>query len=222
MGRAIAGAPDPVVIETSGVDRRVVRQIDWLTPGMAGTMIMWANLTVGATLIAWRERGTLTRLAVTPLRPLTLLATQVVSRLAFSCLQVIILLAVARGIFGVRPAGGLGALALVVLAGTLAILACGFVIGALVPRSESAGAVSTLVAFPMMFLGGSYFALDGAPAFLRPVIAVLPLTSINGALRQVMIHGAGVGGVQRELLALLAWTVAALLVAARAFRWGRS
>ena len=44
------------------------RQIDWLTPGMAGMMVMWANLAVGATLIAWRERGILKRLAVTPLR----------------------------------------------------------------------------------------------------------------------------------------------------------
>jgi len=49
-------------------------------------LLGWANLAVGATLIAWRERGVLKRLAVTPLRPPTLLLTQIGVRLAFSLL----------------------------------------------------------------------------------------------------------------------------------------
>jgi len=49
-------------------------------------LLGWVNLAVGATLIAWRERGVLKRLAVTPLRPPTLLLTQIGARLAFSLL----------------------------------------------------------------------------------------------------------------------------------------
>ncbi len=182
----------------------------WLTPGMAGMMIMWANLAVGATLIAWRERGVLKRLAVTPLRPLTLLLTQIGARLAFSPLQVATLLVIARTVFGVQ---------VVVIVATLAILAFGLVIGAFVPKSEGAQSISTLVAFPMMFLGGSYFDTTAAPDFLQPLVRAMPLTHINEALRQVMIYGATLRDVQGQLAILLAWLVASLLVATRFFRW---
>ena len=220
VNRAITGAAEPIAIAPQGIDRRVIRQIDWLTPGMAGMMVMWANLTVGATVIAWRELGILKRLATTPLRPLTLILTQIAARLAFSCAQVAILLLIARFVFGVRVAGSYWALGLLVVVATLAILAFGFVIGAFVPKSESAQAVSTLIAFPMMFLGGSYFDTSAAPDFLCPVIQAMPLTHINEALRQIMLFGAGVADVQRQLLILLAWLVVSLLVATRTFRGG--
>lgn len=219
VNRAITGAPEPITVQAQGVTRRVIRQIDWLTPGLAGMMVMWANLAVGATLIAWRERGILKRLAVTPLRPLTLLLTQIVSRLTFSVLQVVILLMIARAVFGVQVAGSYWTLGLVIVVATLAILAFGFVIGAFVPKSESAQAVSTLVAFPMMFLGGSYFDTAGAPDFLQPVIRAMPLTHINDAMRQVIIYGANLRDLQQQLLILLAWMVASLLIATRFFRW---
>ena len=220
VNRAITGLAEPIAIAPQGIDRRVIRQIDWLTPGMAGMMVMWANLSVGATVIAWRERGILKRLATTPLQPLTLILTQIAARLAFSCAQVAILLLIARFVFGVRVAGSYWALGLLVVVATLAILAFGFVIGAFVPKSESAQAVSTLIAFPMMFLGGSYFDTSAAPGFLRPVIQAMPLTHINEALRQIMLFGAGIADLQRQFVILLAWLVVSLLVATRTFRWG--
>lgn len=219
VNQAISGTPAPIQIAVQGVDRRVIRQIDWLTPGLAGMMIMWANMAVGATLISWRERGILKRLAVTPLRPSILLLTQIVARLAFSILQVVLLLVLARVVFKVEVVGNYWELGLVIVLSTLAILAFGFVIGALVPKSESAQAVSTLIAFPMMFLGGSYFDTAQAPQYLQPLVQALPLTHINDALRQVMIFGGGWSTVQQSLLVLLGWLVLSFALAVRTFRW---
>jgi ABC-2 type transport system permease protein len=219
VNRAITGAAEPIAVAPQEIDRRVIRQIDWLTPGMAGMMVMWANLAVGATIIAWRERGILKRLATTPLRPSVLIITQIAARLAFSCVQVVVLLAIARVVFGVRIAGNYWDLALLIIVATLAILAFGLVIGAFVPRSESAQSISTLIAFPMMFLGGSYFDTTAAPDFLQPVIQAMPLTHINEAMRQIILFGAGVADLQRQFAILLAWLAVSLLVAVRAFRW---
>jgi len=132
---------------------------------------------------------------------------------------VVVLLVIARVVFGVRVAGSYGTLGLLIVVATLAILAFGFVIGSFVPKSESAQAVSTLIAFPMMFLGGSYFDTSAAPDFLQPVIRAMPLTHINDALRQVIIYGAGLRDIQQQFLILLAWMLASLLVATRFFRW---
>src|SRR5207237_4056570 len=92
--RAATAAAEPIRLEDGGVDHRPMRQIDWLTPGMVGLMVMLVNLVVGATIILWRDRGVLKRLAVTPLRPLTLILTQISARLIFSLLQVGLLLAI--------------------------------------------------------------------------------------------------------------------------------
>ncbi len=219
VNKAILGVTEPISLQVESVERRVIRQIDWLTPGMAGMMIMWANLAVGAIMIAWREQGLLKRLATTPLRSSTLMITQIAARLLFSILQVAVLLVVARVAFGVQVMGSYWVLGLLVIVATLAILAFGLLIGAFVAKSDGAQAITTLIAFPMMFLGGSYFDTSAAPAFMQPLVQVLPLTHINDALRQVMLYGAGFQAIQQPLLILLAWMVGSLLVATRAFRW---
>jgi ABC-2 type transport system permease protein len=219
VNRSVTDAAEPIRLLDSGVDHRPIRQIDWLTPGMVGLLVMLINLVVGATLILWRDRGVLKRLAVTPLRPLTLILSQITARLIFSLLQIALLLAIAWLLFGVEVAGSYVDLALVVAAGTLAMLAFGFVIAAFVPKVESAQAVTSLVGFPMMLLGGSYFAFDNAPSYLRLLIDAMPLTYLNHALREVMLYGNGAEAVTRDLLVLMAWMVGSLVVATRAFRW---
>jgi ABC-2 type transport system permease protein len=221
VNSTVSAAPQSIQLADTGgtPDRRPLRQIDWLTPGMVGLMIMLVNLVVGATLILWRDRGVLKRLAVTPLRPLQLMLSETVSRVVFSLVQVALLLVVARVLFGVEVMGSYLDLTLVAALGALAMLASGFAIAAFVPKFESAQAITSLAAFPMMLFGGSYFALDNAPGYLRPFIDAMPLTYLNHALREIMLYGAGISAVGHDLLVLAAWTALALVVATRAFRW---
>src|SRR5205823_387942 len=81
VNRSVTDAAEPIRLLDSGVDHRPMRQIDWLTPGMVGLLVMLINLVVGATIILWRDRGVLKRLAATPLRPLTLILSQIAARL---------------------------------------------------------------------------------------------------------------------------------------------
>src|SRR6266566_4157614 len=196
-----------------------IRQIDIITPGMLGMLLMWANLAVGIELVNWREMGITKRLAATPLQPLAMISAQVVARLALSLIQGIILLALAALIFNVHIYGNIGLLALVVIFGALTLLAIGFAIASFVKKSEAANSVLLLVSFPMMFLGGSYFDVNGAPSFLQPLIHAMPLYYLNEALRQVINNGAGWGSIQTGVLVMLAWIVASMLVVWRAFKW---
>ena len=58
LNERAAGRPSPVTLEEQAVSVHHLRQIDWLTPGMLGMLLMWANLTVGAVLVTWRKQGT--------------------------------------------------------------------------------------------------------------------------------------------------------------------
>src|SRR6266571_1748339 len=168
INRAVTHQPGPVTLDQQAVAAKDIRQIDIITPGMLGMLLMWANLAVGIELVNWREMGITKRLAATPLQPLAMISAQVVARLALSLIQGIILLA---------------------------------------------------VSFPMMFLGGSYFDVNGAPSFLQPLIHAMPLYYLNEALRQVINNGAGWGSIQTGVLVMLAWIVASMLVVWRAFKW---
>src|SRR5260221_6352429 len=177
-----------------------------------GMLVMWTNFAVGVQLISWREMGITRRLAPTPLKPISMISSQVVARLPLSIVQVIILLALAIWIFNVHIYGNFAMLALVVTMGALTMLAIGFAVASFVKKSEAANSVILLVSFPMMFLGGSYFPVNSAPSFLQPVIHALKDYSLNDALRQVIYNRAGWGAVQTSVLELEAWIVWEMLV----------
>ena len=219
IAQQATGKAPPETLSEQAVTVHTLRQIDFITPGQLGMMLMWANLIVGTVLVGWRQTGLMKRLAATPLRPAILIAAQMVARLLLSLAQSALLLGVALAVFGVQVIGNWGLLALTVVVGTLSMLAIGFVIGSFAKNQDVAQAISLTISFPMMFLGGSYFSTDGAPAALQPVINALPLSHLNDALRQIITNGASLAAVQNDLLILLAWVVAGLVLATRAFRW---
>lgn len=211
--------PAPVTLQEQAVSVHNLRQIDWLTPGMLGMLLMWANLGVGVALVEWRQRGILRRLAVTPLRSGVLISTQMLARLALSLAQGAALILVAMLVFGVQVTGSWLALGVAVALGALAMQGVGFAVGSFARTPEIANAAFFLISFPMMFLSGSYFPTDSAPAFLTPLIKAMPLTYLNDALRQIINNGASFSGVQTDLLVIAAWLVVAVILATRAFRW---
>lgn len=219
LNQQAIGQPSPVALEERAVSVHNLRQIDWLTPGMLGLVLLWGNLSVGILLANWRATGVLKRLAATPLRQTTLISSQMLARLLLSLGQCAILIGVASAAFKVQVVGSWWLLGLTVCVGALTLMAIGFIAGSFARSSEAANSIVLLVSFPMMFLGGAYFPTTGAPAFLKPVIQALPLSYLNDALRQVVNNGADFAAVQADLLVLLAWMAAALLLSTRAFRW---
>ncbi len=219
INSSITHQPGPVTLDQQAVSVKDIRNIDYITPGLLGMLLMWANFAVGIQLVNWREMGITRRLAATPLKPISMIGSQVVARLALSIVQAIILLALAIWIFNVHIYGNFAMLALVVILGSLTMLAIGFAVASFVKKTEAANSVILLVSFPMMFLGGSYFNVNGAPSFLQPVIHAMPLYYLNEALRQVIINGAGWSAIQTGVLVMIAWIVASLLVVWRAFKW---
>lgn len=215
----VSGRPQVVTLSEQAVSVHAIRQIDWLTPGMLGMLLMWANLSVGSVLVQWRKQGILRRLAATPLRPVELVSAQILAYVALSIAQGAVLLLVAHAVFGVTVAGSMWALALTMTLGALAMLAVGFVIGSFAPNQQVAQSLTYLISFPMMFLSGTYFPTSSAPAFLTPVIKAMPLSYLIDALRNIMNNGASVAAMQTNLLVLAAWTVVALIVSITAFRW---
>jgi ABC-2 type transport system permease protein len=217
--RSVTHQTAPFTLDEQGVTSKTLRTIDVLTPGMIGMLLMWANLAVGTQLVLWREMGITKRLAATPLRPLMMIGAQVVARLALSLVQAAILLVLAVKVFNVHIYGSLWLVALMVVLGALTMLAIGFAIASFVKKSQAAQPIVLLLSFPMMFLGGSYFPVNGVTGFMQTLVHAMPLYYLNDAFRQVINNGAGFALIQTGVLVLLAWIVASLLITWRGFRW---
>jgi len=214
----VTGQTSAVTVQQQAVSTQHVRFIDFLTPGMVGMTVMWMNLGVGFLLVTWREQGILRRLGVTPLRPGSLIASQAVSFSIVSLAQVTVVLLMGHFAFGVGIHGSFLWLAITVFLGVMAMLSIGYVVASLLRTVTSVNAVINLVAFPMMFLGGSYFPLDPPPA-LKPVIEAIPLTHLNDALREIVNHGGGLGDIWLSWVILVAWVVGGFGLSMRLFRW---
>lgn len=207
-----------VTLEEESISTEGTRYIDFLTPGMVGMTIMYVNIGVGFLLVTWREQGILRRLGVTPLRPGGLIVTQAASFAMVSLTQVAIILGLGHFVFDVSINGSLVWLGLTVVLGLAAMLSIGYLIGSFLNSATSVNAMINAVAFPMLFLGKSYFPLD-APAALKPLVNAIPLTHLNNALREVVNGNGDLGDLWVAWVVLAAWVVIGFSASVRAFRW---
>src|SRR3954454_2399596 len=105
-------------------------------------------------LATYRERGVLRRLAPTPLRPSRVLGAQLTTSAAMAAATAILILLLARIAFSVPlPHAPLAFLLAVILAAA-ALLGIGLLVAALAPRARIAGAIGTMLFFPLMFFAG--------------------------------------------------------------------
>lgn len=219
INRSLAGGEPLVSVQEQSVSARHLRVIDFIIPGMVGLTIMFGGVGAGVFLVAWRQQGILRRLGVTPLRPWVLIASQMLSLLALSVVSITIVLFLGWLLFDVSVQGSLLTLAVVVLAGALTMLGVGYFIGSQVRTTVAASAIVNLVTLPMIFLGGSYFPTDSAPAFVAPLVRIAPLTHLNNALRAVINDGDGLRAISVPLAVLAAWIVGTIALSSRVFRW---
>lgn len=141
-------------------------------------------------------------------------------------------LAVAQGalVLALAPLLGIG-LTAVSIAATLAVMvvvglgltSLGLVIAWRLDSTQGFHAIMNLILLPMWLLSGAFFPAEGAPALLRWLMALNPLTYGMAALRHCLyVHDPALAGdvpaLGVSLLITLAFALVALVAAARSAR----
>ena len=191
----------------------------FLVPGILGMALMQLGLFGAVPLVAQREKLILKRLGATPLPRWTLVGSNVVLRLLIGIGQAVLIMGIGVVAFGVTVLGSLWLMAGIVVLGALTFISIGYGIASFARTEEAANGIVQVIQFPMMFLSGVFFPLEIMPSVLRPVAAVLPLTYLGDALRQVMVGGSAYAPLPLDLGILAAWFVVCLGISARFFRW---
>jgi ABC-2 type transport system permease protein len=219
----LGGQPMPKLIPVSMESPGHAHETNYaafLLPGLLGLNLMSMGLfAVGMVIVSYREKGKFRRLAVTPLPKWVFLMGQIMHRLTVVLLQSAVLLLFGLLVFHIHNQGSYLLLALIMALGTACFMALGFALTSFAETSETYGAISNLVFFPLMFLSGVYFTLDSAPKWLQTATVILPLSPFLKALRAVFNDGAGLEGHYLGLGILAAWTVVFFGIAVKRFRW---
>jgi ABC-2 type transport system permease protein len=217
--RAVHAKPT-VGLVSEPVEAQSLDYVDLLVPGLLAMAIAQsAAFGVAFSLVAWRQKGMLRRLRLTPL-PLAEFATaRVIFHLIISLVQAVILLTVGRILFGVHLVGNVLALVPLILVGGVAFIALGMCIGGRVNTEDATAALSNLIVLPMTFLGGVFFPLDSAPAPIRVIAHFLPLTYLAEGLQNVAVRGHSFTSTLPNLGVLAIFAVLLAGLALRLFRW---
>ncbi|MFO0850970.1 MAG: ABC transporter permease [Gemmataceae bacterium] len=196
------------------------RYIDFLIPGLLGMNLMGGGLFgVGFLVVDLRVRKLLKRFLATPMRKSDFLLSLMLSRLAFTLVEIALLLTFAYFVFDIRVRGNFLTFLAVVAVGAASFAGLGLLIACRAKTMETVSGLMNAVMMPMWLLSGVFFSYERFPEGAQPIIRLLPLTAANDALRAVMNDGGGWAAVAAPLGVLAAWGAVGFAVALRYFRW---
>jgi ABC-type multidrug transport system permease subunit len=215
-----AGATRPLVIAQQAQQTPGSRYIDWVIPGLIGMNLMSTGMWgLGFDIVQARQRKRLKRLISTPMRKRDFMLAQILARLVFIAIEVPPIVLFARFAFGVRIAGSVLSLAVVVVMGAMTFSGVGLLASSRAKTIEGVSGILNVVMMPMFVLSGVFFSASRYPAVVQPVIRALPLTALNDALRTIYNDGQPITAAAVPLAILAAWMVASFAAALRLFRW---
>jgi ABC-2 type transport system permease protein len=214
-----AGIKLPVNIETVALYGKDARFIDFFVPGiMAFVVFMLTTLLTLVSFVGERTSGTLVRMLATPLRERDIVLGYASAFSVIGILQSMILLLVGILAFHIIIVGNV-LYAFIVIA-LLAVVseALGILLSSLAKRESQVIQFLPFVLLPTFLLAGIFWPLQAIPSWLRPLSYLVPPTYAVDATRSVMLKGWGLGRIWVDIVALLAFAGAFLVLAAESLK----
>ncbi|TJZ54677.1 ABC transporter permease [Streptomyces piniterrae] len=194
-----------------------LRLIDAYVPvSVLLAMIMAGLQAMPPVVTGYRERGILRRMSATPVRPGALLGAQMGLHGAATLVSAALTLLVGRLAFDVPLPRQIFGYVLALALAVLVMLALGALVSALSRTQKIAGAVGSIVVFPMMFSAGVWLPVQAMPDTLARIVELLPLGAAAQALGEATV---GDWPSWHQLGVLALWTAVLSAAAARWFRW---
>lgn len=219
VNQTAAGVPPAVEPTFQAIQTNNLSFISYLVPSILGMSLMQLGVFAAIPLVADRQKLILKRLQATPLRRWQLVGSNVLMRLLIAAIQTVIIVGVGAVFFDVQMSGNWLQIAFLILLGSLAFIALGYVIASFAATEDAANGLTSVVQFPLMFLSGTFFPIAAMPDALKTIARLLPLTYLNDALRQVMVDGTPFAPLPVCVAFLAAWGIGCFVIASRFFKW---
>ena len=179
-----------------------------IVPGLLGvilqmTMVMMTSMA----LTRETERGTMENLLAMPATSTEVMLSKILPYLVVGAVQVGVVLLAARTLFSVPFLGRLDVLMQAVFLFVLALVLLGYAISSFARTQMQAMQLTFFFFLPSLLLSGFMFPYRGMPGWAQTLGEIFPLTHFIRAIRAVMLKGADLPAIDREM-AILALFVA--------------
>jgi ABC-2 type transport system permease protein len=189
-------------------------------PGVLGLVLMLICTMMTAISIAReKELGSMEVLLVSPIKPITIIISKTVPYFVLSLVNLTTVLLLSVFVLKVPIVGSLSLLIGLAMLFIFLCLLLGVLISIVAPSQIVAMLVSAVVMMmPTMLLSGLMFPVENLPWILKAIAQVIPAKWFIEAARNVMIKGAGISAIVKELLILSGMALFLLVVSMRKFK----
>ena len=191
-----------------------------IVPGIAGMSVMSTTFSALAfNLTFLRETGVLKRMRGTPMPGGAYLGGIAANAVTNTALQIVIILAAGKLLFGVDGLRDPLELVVFVVFGVVCFASLGVAFSHVIPNFDSAPAYVNAIFLPVIFISGVFYDAKNVPQFLRDIAEALPLKHLIDGLQGAMVTGRGLGAHTSALAVLALWAAVGIFFAIRGFSW---
>ena len=191
----------------------------FMIPGLIGLILMTITvIRTSITIVREKERGTMERLLVAPLRPIELMIGKIVPYIVISFVSLAMIMLLSRFFFDMPFRGNI--LTLTAFSGIFiaASLGIGLYISSVAETAQTAWMMGALASIlPSVLLSGFIFPIESMPYPIQLITYIFPTRYFLVILRGVILKGIGIATLYPEALILL--TFAVVMIALSAFQF---
>ncbi len=190
-----------------------------IVPGLLGVILqMTMTLMTSIALTRETERGTMENLLAMPASPVEIMLGKIIPYLGVGAVQVLVVLAASKLLFGIPFVGSIWMLFAVILIFVLALVLLGYFISTVARTQMQAMQLTFFFFLPSILLSGFMFPFRGMPVWAQWIGEILPLTHFLRVVRAVMLKGAEFPEIAWETSILVFFILAYATVALVRFR----
>ena len=166
-----------------------------------------------------KQKGSYRRLRASPFTAGQLILAMGIHYTIVSLLSAAMMLVVGMSVFHFNMRGDWLLAVLFLTLAALLMVGFGLLIGGWAKNENQSAPLGNLVAFPMMFLSGTFFPSFMFPEWLRTLSQFIPMTPVTDGLRLIMTEHASLGEVLPYAGAIGLWMLVVYIAAIKLFRW---
>ncbi|MDP3562763.1 MAG: ABC transporter permease [Legionellaceae bacterium] len=190
-----------------------------IVPGLLGVVLTMTLVIITALAITREyERGTMENLLATPLRPLEVMIGKMIPYVIVGYIQILLILFMAKFVFGVPMQGSILLLLLLCLPFIAANLSVGLTFSTLATNQLQAVQSAMFFFLPSLLLSGFMFPFRGMPEWAQLLGNLLPLTHFLTIVRGILLKGNGFFDVWREVIPILGFMVVVMFIGFKRYR----
>jgi ABC-2 type transport system permease protein len=195
--------------------------VEFVIPGLLMMTMISSVMTGLPRAIAYeKDIGTMNGFLAAPISRFSIIGGKALGRIIRGFIQGILSLILAIVLFRINVYGNLLSIFAILFLGVFSFVGLGIVLTSVAEDEETASMIIMTLTLPMMFLSGIFFPIQMMPSFMQTISKWLPFTYAVDAMRRVMVFGATLGNVYTDVLVMLVFGIATLIIAIPVFERG--